>query len=55
MQLLKAVEDKGPASARHDHIMTLHRREWPTLWDAIDRVLAEYRIELVNRLGHYHE
>lgn len=38
--LRQAILDKGPAPLRHDQIMAKHRAEWPTLWAAIDDLLA---------------
>jgi hypothetical protein len=38
--LRRAILDKGPRPDVHDEIMTRHRREWPTLWRAIDRLVA---------------
>lgn len=45
-ELRSAVEDlrvtimnRGPNPSMHDKIMQRHRREWPTLWRAIDHLL----------------
>ena len=35
-----AVQDEGPAPRYHRDILARHRHEWPTLWHAIDRILA---------------
>lgn len=35
----KAVRDEGPNPAYHHKIMERHRKEWPTLWEAIDLLL----------------
>jgi len=38
--LRRAVLDKGPRPDVHEEIMARHRREWPFLWRAIDRLVA---------------
>jgi hypothetical protein len=38
-ELRRAIEDPGPRPDIHFEIMARHRREWPTLWAAIDRLL----------------
>lgn len=38
-QLARAVYDKGRMPIYHDTVMARHRKEWPTLWAAIDRLL----------------
>lgn len=40
--LWKALYDKGPAPEYHDQIHRKHRKEWPELWIAIDRLVLEY-------------
>lgn len=42
-RLRRAVEDRGPCPDIHLEIMRRHRREWPTLWAAIDEVLRPVR------------
>lgn len=39
-RLREAVFNKGRRSKYHDAIEFRHRKEWPVLWKAIDRVLA---------------
>lgn len=39
-ELRRAIKDKGPVPAYHDDILRRHRREWPTLWEAIDKLLS---------------
>lgn len=34
-----AVLDEGPNPAYHRAMLARHRREWPTLWQAIDAIL----------------
>lgn len=36
--LLDAIDVEGPNPAHHRRIMNEHRRQWPTLWAAIDRL-----------------
>lgn len=38
-ELRRAVRIKGPAPHLHDKTMARHRKEWPTLWRAIDDLL----------------
>lgn len=38
--LRRAIEDRGQRPDVHDAIMRRHRAEWPTLWAAIDALLA---------------
>lgn len=38
--LRRAIEDEGPVPSYHRRIMRRHRDEWPTLWRAIDALLA---------------
>ena len=37
--LILAVHDEGPMPRFHRQVMQRHRREWPTLWDAIDGII----------------
>ena len=39
-QLRQAVKDEGPKPRFHREVEMRHRRQWPTLWSAIDRLLA---------------
>jgi hypothetical protein len=39
-KLRRAIEEEGPQPAHHRETMARHRREWPTLWAAIDDLLA---------------
>ena len=41
--LRRAITDAGPVPEYHRTIMARHRREWPTLWQAIDALLAVER------------
>lgn len=36
--LVKALRDEGRSPAYHQATMQRHRREWPVLWKAIDRI-----------------
>lgn len=38
-QLRRAIKDAGPQPRFHEKIMSRHRKEWPTLWAAIDNIL----------------
>lgn len=35
-----AVTNPGPKPLWHQKIMRRHRKEWPTLWKAIDTLMA---------------
>jgi hypothetical protein len=35
----RAVKVKGPAPGQHEATMARHRKEWPTLWKALDDLL----------------
>jgi hypothetical protein len=39
-EIREAVQNLGPYPHTHLHIMARHRKEWPTLWAAIDRLLV---------------
>lgn len=39
-ELRDAVRDPGPHPDYHRSVMERHRREWPTLWQAIDRLIS---------------
>lgn len=36
----RAIQDHGPQPWLHRRIMRRHRLEWPTLWVALDQLLA---------------
>lgn len=38
-RIRRAIDDEGPDPVRHRRIMAKHRREWPTLWAALDELL----------------
>lgn len=38
--LARAITDEGPVPMYHRIVMDRARKEWPTLWHAIDRILA---------------
>ena len=40
-KLRRAIEDEGRSPQHHRAVMAQHRHEWPTLWRAIDELLAE--------------
>ena len=40
-QLRQAVRDVGRSPSHHRLTMIRHRREWPTLWAAIERIMIE--------------
>lgn len=39
-QIREAIRNEGPNPGAHREVMGRHRREWPTLWHAIDALLA---------------
>jgi hypothetical protein len=39
-ELRRAVHDFGPHPEHHVEIMERHRREWPRLWEAIDKLVG---------------
>lgn len=39
-ELRRAIHDPGPARLAHRATLARHRAEWPTLWRAIDHLLA---------------
>jgi hypothetical protein len=41
-KVLDAVHNQGTSPAFHKYIMSKHRKEWPTLWAAIDHLNAAY-------------
>ena len=41
--LFAAIEDSGPKPDVHQRIMDVHRREWPTLWKAIDDIRKTFK------------
>lgn len=40
-QLKSAINDEGPNPRYHNKIMKKHRRDWPVLWEAIDRLVKD--------------
>ncbi len=38
-QMREAIDNFGPAPQAHMQTMRAHRREWPTIWAAIDRLI----------------
>lgn len=38
----KAIRDEGPAPRIHRGTMMRHRKEWPTLWDALRELLRAF-------------
>lgn len=36
----KAVADAGPVPSHHRSVLDCHRREWPTLWRALDALVG---------------
>lgn len=36
--LLDAINNAGPVPKHHIQVASKHRKEWPTLWKAIDRL-----------------
>jgi hypothetical protein len=36
--VLEAINNAGPVIGHHTWISVKHRREWPTLWNAIDQL-----------------
>jgi hypothetical protein len=40
--IVRAIKEEGVNPQHHREVMTKHRKEWPTLWRAIDRLLAAY-------------
>ena len=41
-EVIAAIENEGRAPAYHQMIMARHRREWPTLWKALDALRDNY-------------
>ena len=41
-KIRQAIEIEGPYPKVHRKIFNRHRREWPTLWRAIDNILNEH-------------
>lgn len=39
--LVRAIQNPGPSPYWHRQVLHKHRREWPTLWAAIDEILSE--------------
>lgn len=40
-KLRDAIEDPGRNPGYHYGVMAKHRKEWPTLWKAIDELLEK--------------
>lgn len=41
LQLEEAIKNPGPNPKFHHAIMKKHRKEWKTLWDAIDSLIKK--------------
>lgn len=41
-KMILAIKVEGPVPQYHRHVMRKHRSEWPTLWKAIDEIVALY-------------
>lgn len=39
--LVRAIKNPGPSPHWHNQLLRKHRKEWPTLWAAIDKILDE--------------
>lgn len=39
--LVRAIENPGPSPHWHRQVLHKHRKEWPALWAAIDKILDE--------------
>lgn len=39
-KLIDAINNEGAVPLYHRHVMRKHRSEWPTLWKAIDEIVA---------------
>jgi hypothetical protein len=39
-KMILAIQVEGPVPQYHRHVMRKHRSEWPTLWRAIDEIVA---------------
>ena len=42
-KLIDAIRIEGPVPSYHHHVMRKHRKEWPTLWNAIDKIVSEHQ------------
>ena len=40
--VVMAVRDPGRAPRFHYRLMFRHRKQWPTLWKALDELIASY-------------
>lgn len=47
--IVDAVVIEGPQPALHRRTLRRHRRQWPTLWKAIDALVAHERGEAMRR------
>lgn len=43
-RIAHAIHEPGPRPDLHRLIETRHRREWPTLWRAIDELMSRRRV-----------
>lgn len=41
-RILEAIINPGRNPALHYRMMERHRKEWPTLWAALDELVAEH-------------
>lgn len=39
----RAIHDQGPVPGFHRRVADRHRREWPTLWRALDQLVGRSR------------
>ncbi len=39
-EIREAILNEGPHPSLHKQIMAKHRKEWPTLWRALDKLMA---------------
>lgn len=42
-EVIEAIQNEGPMPAYHREVMARHRREWPTLWNALDKLVGATR------------
>lgn len=41
-EIVEAIKNKGPSPGYHNKIMNKHKKEWPTLWAALDNLVNNY-------------
>lgn len=41
-QIKQAIQNQGPKKTYHQKIVKKHRKEWPTLWVGIDKLIEHY-------------